>query len=304
MQGKRMWAHDYTRPGFYMVTMVSARRQPLFGQCHSNRVDLSPEGEVVRRRWFEIPSFRPAVEASTLVVMPDHLHGILYVKERLEKPLGNVIRGYASGVTAELRKISRNPLLKVWEPGFHDRVIMSPDTLKAERAYIRDNPRRFCLKRANPDLFKRVNRLENTRLPRIEQWTGFGNLFLLDKPELIPIQVSRRVTESQIENSLSKVMKRLECGAVAVSPFISPGEKAIARLVMEQEHGALILMKHDGFPPLYKPCGKYFDLCAQGRLLVLSACVYTGRKQELTREQCLRMNRWVAEMCANNGAPQ
>jgi len=304
MQGKRMFAHDYTRPGFYMITMVTAGRLPLFGVCRDNRVELSSAGEVVQRRWFEIPSFRPSIEASTLVVMPDHLHGILYVKERLSKPMGNTLRGFASGVTSELRKSAGNSILKVWEKGFHDRVIMNSDTLKAERNYIHDNPRRFCLKKANPDLFVRVNRLDNPRLPERESWAGFGNLFLLDLPELVAVQVSRRATEDEIAALKGRVLERIEGGAVMVSPFISPGEKEIARLVMEQEHGGLILMKPDGFAPLYKPSGKYFDLCAQGRLLVLSAFVYTGRKQALTRECCLSMNRWVGEMCANNGAPQ
>lgn len=300
MQGKRMWAHDYTRPGFYMITMVTARRRPLFGKCRNNNVELSAAGEVVQRRWHEIPSFRPSIEASTLVVMPDHLHGILYVKEALSKPVGNTIRGFASGVTSELCKTSRNQHLKVWEKGFYDRVIMNSDTLKAERNYIHDNPRRFCLKRTNPDLFTRVNRLENTRLPKSEGWAGFGNLFLLDKPEFMPIQVSRKATEEDVAALRQKVLERLEGGAVAVSPFISSGEKAIAQLVMEQEHGGLILMKPAGFPPLYKPSGHYFDLCAQGRLLVLSAYAHTGRKQALTRECCLQMNGWVAGMCASN----
>jgi hypothetical protein len=73
---------------------------------------------------------------------------------------------------------------------------------------------------------------------------------------------------------------------------------------MEQEFGSLILLKPDGFPPLYKPSGAYFDLCAQGRLLVLSPFAYTGRKQPLTRERCLQMNEWVREMCGKKAAPQ
>ncbi len=304
MQGKRMFVHDYTRPGFYMITMVTGGRRPLFGKCRNNRAELSLAGEIVRRRWSDIPSFRPSIEASTLVVMPDHLHGILYVKEPLVKPVGNTIRGFASGVTSELRKKMHNPVLEVWEKGFYDRIIMNSDMLQTERSYIRDNPRRFCLKKANPDLFSRVNKLENVRLQQGGKWAGFGNLFLLNKPELLAVQVSRKKSVVEIAALKRKVLERLECGAVAVSPFISPGEKGIARSVMEQDYGGLILMKPDGFAPLYKPAGKYFDLCAQGRLLVLSAFAYTGRKQELTRECCLRMNGGVAYMCANTGASQ
>jgi hypothetical protein len=56
MQIKRMHVHDYTRPGFYMVTMVTANRRPLFGTCRDNHAHLSPLGEIVKRRWAEIPT--------------------------------------------------------------------------------------------------------------------------------------------------------------------------------------------------------------------------------------------------------
>jgi len=302
MQNKRMFAHDYTRVGFYMITILAADRRPLFGVCRDNRVHLSPAGEIIRRRWREIPSHCAAIEASTLVVMPDHLHGIVYVKEQLPKPVGDTIRGFKSGATSELRKVLDNPVLEVWEEGYHDRVIMSSDTLRAERRYIHDNPRRYCVRKAHPDLFVRVNRMDNPRLPQGENWSGFGNLFLLEKPALMPVQVSRRVTPEALSALKEEALDRVASGTVMVSPFISPGEKQIAGLVMEQEYGSLVLLKTDGFPPLYKPSGAYFDLCAKGRLLVLSAFTYTGRKQALTREQCQQMNGWTREICGKNAA--
>lgn len=303
MQNKRMFAHDYTRVGFYMITLVTAGRRALFGACRDNRVLLSPAGEVVQRRWQEIPAHRPAIETNTLVVMPDHLHGIVYVKEPLPKPVGDTIRGFKSGVTSELRQLLANPALDVWEAGYNDRVIMCSGTLRAERNYIRDNPRRYCLRKAHPELFVRVNCLDNPRLPAGQDWAGFGNLFLLDKPRLLAVQVSRSVAPDALAALKAEVAEQTAAGAVMVSPFFSPGEKAIAGMVMEQEYGSLILLKPEGFPPLYKPSGSYFDLCAQGRLLVLSPFAYNGRKQPLTRERCLQMNAWVKEMCANNGAP-
>ena len=130
----------------------------------------------------------------------------------------------------------------------------------------------------------------------------------MEKPRLLPVQVSRRVAPEALTALKAEVAERTTAGAVMVSPFFSPGEKAIAGLVMEQEFGSLILLKPEGFPPLYKPSGAYFDLCVKGRLLVLSTFAYTGRKQTLTRERCMQMNEWVREMCAgmraNNGAPQ
>ena len=51
MQNKRMFVHDYTRVGFYMITILTANRRPLFGVCRGNRVELSLAGETVKRRW-------------------------------------------------------------------------------------------------------------------------------------------------------------------------------------------------------------------------------------------------------------
>ncbi len=307
MTRKRMYVHDYTRVGFYMITILTAGRRRLFGECADNGVRLSSAGEVIKRRWQEIPAHRPAIETNTLVVMPDHLHGIVYVKEPLSKPVGQTIRGFKSGVTSELRRQFMDPGLEVWEEGYHDRVIMNSETLRSERHYIYDNPRRYCVRKSNPELFVRVNCLEHPRLPGGMDWAGFGNLFLLDKPEMAPVQVSRRVFASELAARKAEALEQAWRGAVMVSPFISPGEKEIAHAVMAREYGSLILIRPEGFPPLYKPSGLYFDLCAQGRLLVLSPFVNTGRKEELTRERCLQMNRWVGEMCArvcaNNGAP-
>jgi REP element-mobilizing transposase RayT len=299
-----MYVHDYTRVGFYMITILTAGRRRLFGECADNGVRLSVAGEILQRRWQEIPTHRPAIEANTLVVMPDHIHGIVYVKEPLSKPVGQTIRGFKSGVTSELRRRFANPTLEVWEEGYHDRVIMNADTLRAERRYIHDNPRRYCLRKANPAMFIRVNRPEHSRLPPGMDWVGFGNLFLLDKPEMMPVQVSRNVSPSELAVRKTEALEQAWRGTVMVSPFISPGEKEVAHAVMEQIYGSLILIRPEGFPPLYKPAGAYFDLCAQGRLLVLSPFAYTGRKLDLTRERCLQMNRLVEDICANNGAPR
>lgn len=87
-----------------------------------------------------------------------------------------------------------------------------------------------------------------------------------------------------------EALDEVRAGGVLVSPFISPGEKDIARAALDAG-GSVILMKPDGFEPRFKPKGHYFDLCAQGRLLILS-CAPTPAP--LTRDLCLAMNRWCA----------
>lgn len=296
MQTRRMLIHDYTRVGFYMITILTANRSRLFGVCKNNTITLSPAGQLIQQKWSEIPLHRPAIETSDLIIMPDHIHGIIYVKENLPKPVGDTIRGFKSGTTSSLRKTLNNPNLNVWEEGYHDRVIMNSDTLREERRYIHDNPRRYCMLKTHPALYTKTTNLQNKRLPQEINWTGYGNIFLLDKPEILPIQVSRRATTEEISYLKEIVHDRVSRGTAMISPFISPGEKEIAQMVIENGYGSLILIKPEGFPPLYKPSHAYFDLCAKGRLLVLSPFPYTGRREKLTRDRCIQMNNWVHQI--------
>lgn len=45
-QDQRCFNHDYRAPFFYLFTMVTAPRRPLFGTCSDNRTHLSEEGAI------------------------------------------------------------------------------------------------------------------------------------------------------------------------------------------------------------------------------------------------------------------
>jgi len=293
--GIRAQWHDYTGVGFYMITLVTAPRRSLFGVCKDNTVQLSTEGRCVVDAWHAIPTFTPPIEAQELCVMPDHLHGILFVKEKLPRTLSAIVRGFKSGITSALRRLNQDPDLSVFQDGFHDLVSLQIKSIKAYSAYIRDNPRRYCLKREHPDLFTRLDHLSSPQLPKDLPWTGLGNPFLLDKPLRLAVRISRAATPEEINAKKAFFLEAIHQGAVLISSFISPGEKEMVSYAIEQG-GSVIVLKHEGFPPLYKPSGAYFDLCAQGRLLILSCAEFTGQKMPLTREACLDMNGWCAAM--------
>lgn len=299
MQGKRAFWHDYTGTGFYMITLVTAPRRPLFGRLSERGVELSPEGVCVLEAWRRMPQFTPQLDTSTLCVMPDHLHGILCVRERLTRPLGAVIRGFKSGVTAELRRRAGEAALGVWQEGYHDLIALDPASLHAYHDYILDNPRRARLKAAHPDLFTRIATLAAPCLPALPEgrtWAGFGNRFLLEMPRRMALRVSRSVSDAELERVKRGVTAQVRQGAVMVSPFISPGERALVDLALELPSARVIVIKGGGFRPLYKPGGRYFDLCAQGRVLILSPYAYSNHVEPLTRARCLEMNALCAAL--------
>ena len=288
-QIRRCFNHDYRAPAFYMITITTHERRPLFGICEDNRSTLNDDGWLIHNLWHRIPQDYPHIAISTLCIMPDHLHGILHVTETMDKPLGVALRAFKSQATSAFRKKYDNPAFTLWNPGYNDRCVWRRGSLPAFTHYITDNPRRYCIKKAHPDLFRTVADLRHPALPPTQPWSGYGNRFLLDCPEKRAIRVSRKATAAEIAALRDKVLSDASHGVVIVSPFISPGEKEIATAILSAPTGNVILMKPDGFPPLFKPKGRYFDLCVQGRLLIVSSPSFIS-SPVITREICLAMN--------------
>jgi hypothetical protein len=57
--GQRAVWHDYRGVGFYMLTMVTAERRPLFGQVvEAGAMVLSPMGHHVLEAWRAMPGLK------------------------------------------------------------------------------------------------------------------------------------------------------------------------------------------------------------------------------------------------------
>ncbi len=317
---QRCWEHDYCEPCFYMITIVTKPRRDCLGtlQVESGgaaTVALSPLGEVVREVWQRTSAVYLGVEACECVVMPDHFHGILWVKDRLARHMGHIVKAFkrVSGQECRSRGLlpppnprSRGllppsnlaapgsvpvaaPATGLWQPGFQDSILLRRGQLKAMAAYIADNPRRLAIKQATPSLFIVVGDLE---IAPGKTCAVIGNHFLLQHPLKRQIQISRRIAPEALVAQQQELLYAAEHGAVLVSPCISPGEKAIARAALEAGRPIIVLLTN-GFAPHYKPPGRYVDACAAGRLLMLAPFPYQRQRQAITREQCLELNAWA-----------
>jgi len=121
---------------------------------------------------------------------------------------------------------------------------------------------------------------------------AIGNRFLLDRPVKRQVQVSRSISAEALADLKGELLYAAEHGAVLVSPCISPGEKEIARAALDAGLPLIVLVEN-GFAPLYKPPGRYFEACAAGRLLMLAPFPYHRERAAITREQCLTLNKWA-----------
>jgi REP element-mobilizing transposase RayT len=77
----RLPGYDYTQPGAYFVTIVTHERMPLFGDIVDGEMRLNDAGRVAEQCWLDIPSHFPHVALDAFVIMPNHVHGILWIVE-------------------------------------------------------------------------------------------------------------------------------------------------------------------------------------------------------------------------------
>ena len=159
----------------------------------------------------------------------------------------------------------------LWAEGYHDRILFHKGQLDALVHYIKDNPRRLALKRANPGLFKIRQHLQIAGM----SFTAMGNIFLADYPQKAVIQCSRKLHQAEIDAKKVECLGETAKGMVFVSAAISEGEKQICRAVREAGHPIMVLLEK-GFPKpedpnykYFKPQGVYFEACAAGKLLLL-----------------------------------
>lgn len=333
---RRLEGHDYLGRGIYMVTIAIEGRRPLLGTLAGNptveegadspHVILSPLGEKIKECWFNIPQFYPQIEVIKLCIMPDHIHGILFVHESIERHLGHVINGFKIGTRKAARALglittalpqltqpqtgtsssvmctaappqSSSPSHPVhgqlWEPNYNDRILHGKGQYARMLTYLDDNPRRLLIKRHHPNFFTNLGTIQVAGLPM----QAMGNRFLLDNPVKLQIQCSRRLTQEEIEERKDSVLQIAQKeGAILVSPCISQGEQQIATAAMQADIPLIVLLLK-GFPPYFKPQPRYIQACSEGRLLMISPFPYQNEKIDNMRQRCLQLNAIAKSIC-------
>jgi hypothetical protein len=81
VKSSRLPHWDYTRAGWYFVTLRAYRGAEVFGRIADGTVHLSAIGRIVGEEWQRTPSMRPNVELDEWILMPNHLHGIVAIRE-------------------------------------------------------------------------------------------------------------------------------------------------------------------------------------------------------------------------------
>ena len=68
----RLPEYDYSQSGYYYVTICTKERELYF-----NKDEVK---QIIRQHWLEIPEHFKNVELDEYIVMPNHIHGIVVIR--------------------------------------------------------------------------------------------------------------------------------------------------------------------------------------------------------------------------------
>jgi len=144
----RLKGFDYSSPRAYFVTICS----------HSNRLVFYKKNikNVIMKTWGKIPKHYHTVSLDKFIIMPNHIHGILWIAnhnkpDRSQIPtLGNIVGSFKSRVTRDIhkRKLIKG---KIWQRNYFDRIIRNDEELNMIRQYILNNPLQWQFDHENPE---------------------------------------------------------------------------------------------------------------------------------------------------------
>lgn len=294
-------------------------------------------GELISVKFDEFLRQYPMFEFSETVIMPDHIHIVWRVKQWLPKKLGWYVANLKSACTWQWKKeynipdimpiqsgvmttqsdtrtiqsdvqtiqsdirttqldTQGNPSdtsLSLFEANFNDKIAYTDKLYHRFIRYAQDNPRRRLLVTSYPEYFSRRIKLTIDGM----HFHAYGNFQLLRHVQISPVVISRRHTAEQRARLEAEWEEIIRSGGVLVSPFISQAERAVMQRGIEG-NASIIKLIPNGLPPKYKPSGRDFDLCAEGRLLHLGEYRATDGHFDLRRDYALQLNKiayWIAE---------
>lgn len=254
---KRDSLRGYTE-GWFHVTLNVRGEAPVLGYITGNaeaedgsenepRCVLTELGRKVEEVIATIPSFHKYTSVEAAIVMPDHLHMLLYLLPGGKEHLGKVIGGFMGGCSHEYWDVLgidwrkdhptqgetndasekrsaaaqrlpdrdrdhtrsfRGPSLFV--RGYNDVEAISEEEIEIKRQYIRNNPRKWLIQHSNPDCFHvhRNKTSANWTPRRIMQGLCADRFIAADRSK--QLEAWRQVTTKGILNSRGKVSATLK----------------------------------------------------------------------------------------------
>jgi len=137
---------------------------------------LNPLGRIVADEWIKTADIRNEIELDEWVVMPNHFHGIVWIRQTdgtsdtvcrgtarraptveqfgksVAGSLPTIIRAFKSAVTKRINESRNTPGAGLWQRNYWEHIVRNENELNRIRQYIIDNPKNWETDRENPNV--------------------------------------------------------------------------------------------------------------------------------------------------------
>jgi putative transposase len=179
----RLPTFDYSRSASYFLTICAQNQKHLFGHVLDHAVVLNSLGQIIDDCWRGIPLHFTRVELAPHIVMPNHVHGMVRLRARvddgsivtkhlrraqhaapLRSPVASsprdvrraaavaedsipaIVRSFKSAAAKRIRETLGKPQLELWQRGYYEHIIRDEEDFQSTCEYIRLNPARWAIK--------------------------------------------------------------------------------------------------------------------------------------------------------------
>lgn len=311
---RRSRQHDYCRPAKYLITIGKADSTPILSiiqgdvssiadqdeiNCpHAELTEAGQDVEIALKKWL---AQYPQIQVESHIIMPDHIHLCLHVMTYLDTGLSRAVANFMGKVTSCRRErilsinqeIRLDEMQSFFSKGFNDKIAFNHEQWTRQLAYCADNPRRYLMKKLNPDIFYKRWLLTIGD----SQFAAIGNIYLLKSPIMDVVRFSRKYAPGEFEAKVQQWRQDIRNGGVIISPYIHPKEKEIRDYALA-EGGSIIRVCENGFSDRFAPQGAEFKYAGSNRLLLIAPVKYNSQKEDMSYAKAQLMNK-VAELVAS-----
>ncbi|MCL1823536.1 MAG: hypothetical protein FWG44_04975, partial [Oscillospiraceae bacterium] len=157
----RLKNFDYSRAGYYFITICIKDKMDLFGEILNGKMYLNDYGKIAENELLNIPSHYNNVNIDKFIIMPNHIHMIVVIcktehmniaeqinlTERINPfptkvDMPNIIGKYKAGVTRTVgNAFMRSDIIRqeIWQKRYHDRIIRNEEEYLKIWQYIEEN---------------------------------------------------------------------------------------------------------------------------------------------------------------------
>ena len=129
----RLEDYNYSNVGMYFITICTKNRYPILGKINECDIELTKDGVISKKNLKNIEYVFNNISINEYIIMPNHIHMIIEIKEEQEEvSINKIIKKFKSSVSRELG-------YSIWQKSYYDHIIRNEKEFYDIKQYIQNN---------------------------------------------------------------------------------------------------------------------------------------------------------------------